>query len=397
MTPEGDGEFRIRTLSTALYLPNFLFYLGRGAAVPVIALLALELGASPAVAGAVVAVRGIGTMAFDLPAGMLISKLGEKTAMVLSAALLGGISTAIWLRPPLWLYAILIGLVGATWSVWHIARIAYAAGCTTPAHRGRVMAVVGGSSRIGQLIGPLIGSLMVAQGGLPGAFIVLAGVSGAAALSMALARSVPFVAESTSRSPGMAQVVRDHRHTLATAGLVAVAAQVLRSSREVLIPLWGDHLSISASIITLLFAASYAIESIIFYPVGMVMDRWGRKWTFLPSLALMSLSTAAIPFTSGVATLTGVALVIGLGNGLGSGMNMTLASDLSPLAGRSRFLGIWHLVTDLGNAAGPLLVAALTSAATLTAAAHAVGGVGLVGLFVMWRLVPETRVTHAPT
>ena len=92
-----------------------------------------------------------------------------------------------------------------------------------------------------------------------------------------------------------------------------------------------------------------------------------------------------------VVGLTVVALVMGLANGLGSGMNMTLGSDLSPLAGRSRFLGVWRLVTDFGNVAGPLLVAAITSAATLRAAAITVAGVGATGVAVLWRLVPETR------
>lgn len=391
----GDDAFRIRSLTTAIYLPNLLFSVGRGAAVPIIALLALDLGASPAVAGAVVALRGVGTMAFDLPAGVLIARVGEKRAMILTAAALAAISVAIWLGPPLWLYALLVMLMGGTWSVWHIARIAFASGSSTLRHRGRVMAVIGGSTRIGLLIGPLLGSLVITDQTLANAFLLLALVGLAAAISMAFAPPVPFTPETATADPrpGLLQVVRDHRHTLATAGSVAVAAQVLRSSREVLIPLWGDQVGIAATTIPLIFAASYAIESVVFYPVGMLMDRKGRKWAFVPCIALLSIGVAAIPLTSGTATLTGVAMLIGLANGFGAGMNMTLGSDLSPLAGRSRFLGVWRLVTDVGNVGGPLLVAATTSVATLAASAWAVGGVGVVGLIVLLRRVPETLVT----
>lgn len=394
MTSSREPHFRVRSLTTALYLPNFLFSVGRGVSVPVIALLALELGASPAVAGLVVALRGIGTMAFDIPAGVLISRVGEKRAMILAGWVLAVIGVGIALRPPLWLFAVLIMLMGFTWSVWHTARVAFAAGSTSVAHRGRVMSMVGGSMRIGLLAGPLLGSLVISQRGLAESFLVLALLSAAAAVSMGMARSTPFTPESaaTSGQPTLIGVLKEHRATLATAGSVALLAQVLRSSREVLIPLWGDSLGIDASTIPLIFAASYALESLMFYPVGLLMDRKGRKWALIPCIALLSVGLALIPLSEGIASLTAIAILIGLGDGLGTGMNMTLSSDLAPLEGRSRFLGVWRLITDAGNAGGPLVVSAVTSLATLATAAVAVGAVGIPALILL-RLVPETLQT----
>jgi hypothetical protein len=81
---------------------------------------------------------------------------------------------------------------------------------------------------------------------------------------------------------------------------------------------------------------------------------------------------------------------MGFANGLGSGINMTLGSDLSPALGRSQFLGMWRLITDLGTAGGPLLVAVVTALASLGAAPVVIGGVGIAGAVVMWRAVPET-------
>ncbi len=391
MTEKGQKQFRVRSLTAAVYVPNLLFSIGQGAATPMIALVALDLGASPAVAGLVVALRGVGTMAFDVPAGVLVARIGEKRAMIISGVALAFISLTIWNRPSLWLFAVLVLLMGCTWSVWLLARVAFAAGSSTTAYRGRVMSMIGGVNRIGLLVGPVIGSLLVTRQGLTGPFLVLSALATAASVSLALARSETLIAEPPAGGDTtVRRVLRDHRRELATAGSVAVAAQVLRSSREALIPLWGDHLGIGASTIPLIFAASAGIESLIFYPVGMLMDRKGRKWTALPSIGLLAVGIAAIPFTVSVASLTGVALVIGLANGLGAGMNMTLGSDLSPLAGRSRFLGVWRLVSDVGNVGGPLLVSITTSVANLAAAAFTVGGIGIAGLIVLWRLVPET-------
>jgi MFS family permease len=254
------------------------------------------------------------------------------------------------------------------------------------------MSMIGGVNRIGVLVGPLIGSLVITGRGLSGPFLVVAVSVLAATVALAMSRSPAFVPEPEPVGSGLGviSIVRDHRQVLVTAGSVAVVAQVLRSSREALIPLWGDHIGLAAGTIALIFAASAAIESLIFYPVGMLMDRRGRKWTAIPSIALLALGIALIPLTSDLASLTAVALLMGLANGLGSGMNMTLGSDLSPLAGRSLFLAVWRLITDVGNIGGPLLVAAVTSAATLGAAAVVVGGVGLAGLVVLVRFVPET-------
>jgi MFS family permease len=387
------GSFRVRSLSASVYLPNLLFAIGQGATVPVVALLALELGASPAMAGIIVALRGVGTLLFDLPAGVLVARLGERRAMIVAGVALALASLAVWLEPSLLWYAVLTTVLGATWAVWLLARIAFAAGSSPNPYRGRVMAMIGGVHRMGLLIGPLLGSLVIARGDLSDPFLVMAVLSLAAAIAMAVAKSPEFTPEPEQGAAGAVStrsVIEENRHVLLTAGSVAVIAQVLRSSREALIPLWGDQLGIAAATIPLIFAASSAVETLLFYPVGLLMDRKGRKWAALPAIGLLSVGVAAIPLTAGVAGLTAVALLLGVANGLGSGMNMTLGSDFSPLAGRSRFLGVWRLVTDVGTVGGPLLVAAVTSVATLGAAALSVAGVGVVGVVVLWRAVPET-------
>ena len=43
---------------------------------------------------------------------------------------------------------------------------------------------------------------------------------------------------------------------------------------------------------------------------------------------------------------------IGFGNGIGSGMIMTLGADYSPIAGRAHFLGLWRLIVDIGSTGG---------------------------------------------
>ena len=52
---------------------------------------------------------------------------------------------------------------------------------------------------------------------------------------------------------------------------------------------------------------------------------------------------------------------MGVGNGLGAGVIMTLGADASPPVGRAQFLGAFRLFADTGNGAGPLLLAGATA------------------------------------
>ena len=71
--------------------------------------------------------------------------------------------------------------------------------------------------------------------------------------------------------------------------------------------------------------------------------------------------------------------MLGVGNGIGSGILMTLGADASPVAGRTQFLGGWRLMGDLGWAAGPALVSAVAVVASLGGAAAAMGAVAWLG------------------
>ena len=89
-----------------------------------------------------------------------------------------------------------------------------------------------------------------------------------------------------------------------------------------------------------------------------------------------------------VAWFTVAALVLGVANGLSSGVLLTLGADLAPKAHPAPFLGAYRTIADAGQAAAPLAVAAVTSLASLAAAAATMGVLGLVGAAILWRYVP---------
>src|SRR5690606_20222498 len=86
----------------------------------------------------------------------------------------------------------------------------------------------------------------------------------------------------------LGDIVREHGGVFATAGVVVIAIAMLRSARQVVIPLWGSSIGLAAGEVGVLFGLSSAIDLVMFYPAGIVMDRFGRKWTAIPCLLALS-------------------------------------------------------------------------------------------------------------
>jgi len=153
----------------------------------------------------------------------------------------------------------------------------------------------------------------------------------------------------------LGRVLAEHRGTLARAGSVSIALLFVRAGRQLLIPLWGAAIGFDAAQIGLVFSLSSGVDMCMFYPAGYLMDFRRRKWSVVPTLLLIGASLALLPLATSFVPYLAVALLSGLGNGLGTGIVMTLGADLSPPAQRGEFLGVWRLI----GVAGALVMAVL--------------------------------------
>lgn len=246
--------------------------------------------------------------------------------------------------------------------------------------------------RIGLFAGPFLGAAAMSRLGLDGAYWVHVVVAVAAAVVLLVVPEPPVTgrtAPEAGRPDSTARIIRRHLPVLRTLGVGALLVGAARASRQVAIPLWGEHLGLDPATVSLLFGVSGAMEMLIFYPAGYAMDRLGRRWIVVPSMLLLGLSLVLLPLTGGVGTYTALALLMGFGNGLGSGIIMTIGSDASPDVGRATFLGAWRLFADVGNGVGPVLVSVVTAVATLGAAIATAGAVAFVAAALMARWVPR--------
>jgi MFS family permease len=184
-------------------------------------------------------------------------------------------------------------------------------------------------------------------------------------------------------------VVHRHRRVLLTVGLGVLGIGLARSARVVVVPLWAEHVGLTAAQTSLVFAAAALVEVVLFWPAGTVMDRHGRVWVAVPVALMVGLGLIVLPLTTTLVGVAVVTLLMGVGNGLGSGIVMTLGADAAPQAGRAPFLGVWRLLSLVGHNGASLVVGAVAAAASIGAASVVVGVLALAGGAWLWRWLPE--------
>jgi MFS family permease len=279
-------------------------------------------------------------------------------------------------------------LSGVCWTLFLIARQGFMIDVVPATHRARAMSFLGGSYRIGVLVGPLIGALLIELTGIASVFWLGASMSVCAALLAGLMPDLGEERRAAAKEIGhlpVWSVISAHRRVLATLGSAVVILGMSRSLRLSLLPLWADHIGLPASTTSLIFAGAAAIDVALMWPGGWLMDTRGRMVVAVPVVLSMAVACLLLPLAT---SAVGVALVMALiaaGNGLGSGIVMTLGADAAPVDGRPQFLGAWRLCGDIGNTGGPLLVSAVAGVAPLAVACVTVGllalaGAGWVGL-----------------
>lgn len=404
--------FRWRSIALPAVLPNLLFSIGEGAIVPIIPIVAGNLGASLAIAGLVAGVLTIGELFGNIPSGWLIARIGERAAMIgaSSLAIVGLVICVIAPNPAALGFGIL--LVGLASAVFALARHAFLTSYVPLQYRARAMSTLGGTHRAGYFVGPFITAAVIQfTGGASSAFwIHIAACLGTATILITMPDpSQTFGAVRTVRlegrrmregealvareSSGLFQTISTNRDVLLRLGIGAALMGALRAGRAVMLPLWALSIGVSETNTAVIIGVAGAVDFGLFYAGGAIMDRFGRLWAALPSMIGLGLGHVLLAFThdlpDNVSWFVGATMLLSFANGIGSGIVMTLGADLADRRNPAPFLGAWRFTGSIGSAASPLIIAGVTGIASLSVAAGAVGVLGLVGAAVLARYVPR--------
>ncbi|HMB74625.1 MAG TPA: MFS transporter [Gammaproteobacteria bacterium] len=385
-----------RRLLLPVYLPSLLMSVSHDALLVLLPLYVLDSGLGAAFAAFVIGLRGLGILAFDVPAGKLVMRFGERAVLLIGlAAVIAGfvILAASRTAIPIAIAALLFG-VG--FAAWMLGRQSYIAAICAPQETGRAITVMAGIQRVGGFAGPLLGGMVAQFAGYTAAFIGCAVFAVLAGLFVHRhAELVATEAAEPGRETSTLAILHEHRRVFATAGFAAMVLQLMRATRQLLIPLFGQSVGLDVALIGAIYSLSAAIDMCLFYPVGLLVDRRGRRWSAIPAMVLFAIGLALLPLVDNPRTLAGVALLLGFANGCGTGIVMIMGADLSRRAAhRGAFLSVWRLMADTGTSGAPLLTSAVINIAGLATASAVVAGLGFLGAAVMILLVAETHRPH---
>ena len=389
-------RFSIVPLIPTVYAPTFLLAIGQGVLIPVLPIFAKdELFATDVMIGLAVGAKYIGTLMFDVPAGILVSRFGMWRTMLVGILLFAAAAVAAANSPNFTILFLARFAAGASFAFWMISRHAFIAGAVPTRHRGKALSLYGGTSRIAAIIGPILGGVLAEYVDIKAPFYAQAAIAFLTGMLVlyTMTRTGGDVVNPQGHRNALASVgttMVAHRRDFMTAGLVAVILQFVRAAREFLIPVWGDEMGLKTDQIGYVASASYAVDSTMFPIVGWTMDRFGRKYVGVPALAVMGIGLSLLPFADGMTMLMIAGIVTGLGNGLSSGFVLTLGSDLAPLNDPGEFLGVWRFISDVGGAVGPPLIGGIAQIMALATATWFTGGVAGVGAIALMVLVQET-------
>lgn len=399
-----DRPFRWRSVAAVVFLPTIAFSIGELAIIPVIPALAQGLGTDLGGAALIASLLVVGHLVGDIPSGVLVARIGERRAMIAATGLaLVGVVAMLFAPHPavLGLGVLLLGIAGASFS---LARHAFMTSFVPVRSRARALSTLGGSIRLGAVVGPLAGAALLAVTGEPASVVILLAVCcfGAATLllvlrdpaaAMSRGPSTPGEHEVRAEAVGLWGTLAAQRSVLLTLGVGSAILSGLRQVRQVVLPVWAFSIGLNEATTSLVIGVAAAVDFSLFLLGGWIMDRFGRLWAILPCTVGLSVGLIALAFThdleASVGWYIGIALFLSVANGFGAGILLTLGADLADRNNPAPFLGSWRFTTDLGGAGAPILVTALTAAFSLSAGVFVLGIVGLFGALIMRVYIPR--------
>lgn len=380
-------------LVLAVYLPSALISVCQGMMIPVLPIFTRTFDASYGIVGLVLAAEGVGQICGNLPVGTLLRRVGRNNTMRIGVVIVVATVLALYWSQTVFQVVCLRFVTGVGHAVWNVSRMAYLAEETVSQGRGRAIATFGGVGRMGSFIGPGVGGVVAAAFGIRAPFLAYAiiGLVVLVIVLFGLGREKRVLETAGTKSFRMWDIVKEHRAILAKAGTGQLLAQTVRSGRSVIVPLYAaDVIGLGVDQIGFVLSAASFVDMSLFYPAGLIMDRFGRKFAIVPSFLLQAIGMAAIPLTGGFISLTAAVCVIGVGNGLSSGSMMTLGADLAPPEDVGDFLGVWRLIGDGGRMTSPVIVGGISDIVGLQPAALVIACAGLCSSAVFAFFVPET-------
>ncbi|MFI6059976.1 MFS transporter [Streptomyces sp. NPDC051286] len=297
--------------------------------------------------------------------GTLADRIGARPVL-LGGLLAFAATSAVFgvVRDSGWLWAARLGQ-GAAASAFSPAASALVARLSPQARHGRAFGSYGFFKGIGYTAGPLLGGVLVWSGGLTLLFAVLAALAATVALWAAFAvPAVPPLPKTRQTVLGLVRRLTDGAFLRPVAALAAATAAL--SVGVGFLPVSGVAAGLSP-VATGAAVSVLALCAALVQPwAGRALDH-GRLGTGggLAAGLLVTACGLVAAMLPGLPGILSAAVLIGAGTGLITPLGFAALAGTTPRERLGQTMGTAELGREIGDAGGPLLVAAVAGAATL--------------------------------
>jgi len=372
--------------------------LGFGAIVPVIALYARSFGVPQSAIGVAIAVYGLARFLVAMPVGKLTDVLGRRAALALGGLVTAAGNLACAAAPNFATFVAARFVAGVGAALVLIAGQIVLADITTPARRGRMMAIYQGVFLFAVGVGPYPGGLLAERFGLAAPFVVyaLAGAlaSGVAWLSIPDTRAAGVSgADAAAAPPFSAQIRLLTAHAgFMLVSLVGFMNAVVRTGAlfNVVPVLARDRLLLGADRIGFGLALSSVVGLALAYPAGVLVDRYGRKTVIVPATAGAGLSMLVFLAAPSYAWFLTACVVWSVAVGVSGAAPAAYAADVAPAGMNAAAMSTYRMLSDLGYVVGPIALGVVADLAGGDAALATSAALMVVVAGLFARFAPET-------
>jgi MFS family permease len=375
--------------------------LGFGSIVPVVPLYASSFGVSQSAIGLTIGIYGLARFLINMPAGQLADRIGRRNVLAI-----GGVIVAIGnflcaIAPS---YVTFLGarfVAGAGASLILTASQIVMADISTPARRGRIMAIYSGVFSFAVGIGPFPGGVLAEHFGLPAPFFTFTAlglIAGAFAFFRVPETRGMRAGQPASAAPPPPPFLVQMRAMFGQLGfvlisLVSFTAFFARTGALFsVVPVIGkDRLGLGPDQIGLGLGMISVIGLGLAYPSGWLVDRFGRKIVIVPSTVISGISMVVFSIAPSYVWFLAGCFAWACATGISGASPAAYAADMAPTGMNAVAMSAYRMLADFGYVAGPLLIG--VAADNFGPNAALIGtAVGLVAAALVFAfLAPETH------
>ena len=350
----------------AIYLISLLSVLnqiGIKGSKMLVALYALELGATPLVIGALVSTYAVFPLLLAVYAGRVIDRRGVRMPMILgSVGMTAGLVLPVAMPTVPVLFAS-CALIGTASLFFHISTHNLVGALGEGSARTSNFGTYSLAASLSGLLGPLLVGFMIDGSGYLTTYVLLAAITcipGFVLLAHAGFLPARIKVRQEASGGGIADLLAapSLRRTLFSSGLIITGLDLF----NFYMPIYGRSIGLSASVIGTIVGMLAAAAFVVRLWMPALARRFGERAVLTGSLVIAGVTYFAFPSVTNPVALGAISFLLGLGLGCGQPLSILLTYNDSPPGRAGESLGLRLTVNKFTQIAVPLAFGSLGTA-----------------------------------